>query len=255
MKTMQENRALLSRLWAALPILCALGCGVVQKAYEPRPVPAPLMPVEALASPRRAPVPPTDGSIWVPDQSENLFSGDKAFRKGDIVLVKVIQKNTGTKQANTDTQRKSTISAKIKYALGLEKSINKLTDYTNKNADGTTGPWDPNDLINAESNSTFKGEGSTERSDALQATVSAIVTDVLTNGNLMIYGHQVVQVNNESSVLTVQGVVRPSDISDSNEIDSSRIANADIQFTGSGVLTDKQHPGWAVRVFDWVWPF
>ena len=255
MKTIQENRVFFCRSLAVLLIMSTLGCAVVKKAYEPNPVPAPILPVSALASPRRGPVPQTDGSIWVPDQSENLFSGDKAFRKGDILLVRVIQRNTGTKQANTGTQRKSTISAKIKYALGLEKTINDLTDYTNKNADGTTGAWDPNDLISAESSSEFKGQGSTERSDALQATVSAIVTDVLTNGNLMIYGHQVVRLNNESSVLTVQGIVRPSDISDGNEIDSSRIANADIQFTGSGVLTDKQHPGLAVRVFDWIWPF
>jgi flagellar L-ring protein precursor FlgH len=145
--------------------------------------------------------------------------------------------------------------------LGAEKAINKLTGYKAPiaavGAAAATGAsaWAPNNLINASSASTFAGTGSTDLTDSLQATVSTVVTEVLNNGNLVIYGHQNVQLNNESSILTVQGIVRPSDIGPNNTINSTQIANADIQLTGSGVLTDKQHPGWGTRIFDWVWPF
>lgn len=247
--------------WPGLGLLLIsmLGCGLVKKAYEPNPKAAPVVPIMPVANPVPHPVSTDNGSLWSADQSVNPFSDDKAFRKGDILLVHVIQRNTGSKKANTDTSRQSSIQANIKYALGLEKSINKLTENTSKASaaanSGTAGASASNDLINASSSNAFKGDASTARDDSLEATVSTLVTDVLNNGNLVIYGSQTVQLNNESSVLTVQGIVRPSDIGADNMLESTRIANASIQFTGSGVLSDKQHPGWATRIFDWVSPF
>lgn len=250
------------RLALALALLAPLGGCALERAgrriHQPTmAIPAPVMPVMPAASP----IPPmdqrADGSLWTPGLSGNPFSDDKAFRRGDIVLVRVIQKSSGTKSANLDTKREASISARIKYLLGLEQCINDLTDYKAPAAaaGGSGSSWEPNDLISAESARAYKGQGSAARTDVLQATVSAVVTDVMSNGNLMIYGHQTVMLDNESSVLTVQGVIRPSDIDIDNSIDSARIANANIQFAGSGVITDQQHPGWGMRIFDWVWPF
>lgn len=249
--------------------IAPLGCGAfrsVKKAYEPHVQAVPVLPIMAVAYPVPASGPAAkggDGSLWSPEQSGNLFADDKAFRRGDIILVKVVQKSTASKTANTDSARKSSISANIQYALGLEKAINKLTHYTNMtsttDASGktttATGPWSPNDLINATSGRAYSGQGSTSRDDQLQATVSAVVTEVMSNGNLAIYGHQTVQLNNEATVLTVQGIVRPSDLAADNSIDSSRVANANIQFNGNGVVSDPQQPGWGTRTFDWFWPF
>ena len=232
-------------------LLLGSACAAVQKAYEPAPRPAPYLPPMAEADPQPSPrLEASDGSIYSASAS-SLFGDDKAIHKGDVVLVQVVQKNSGSKKADTDTSRDSSISATINYALGLEKDINKVTDY-NMPAGGT---WAPNPLVDASSTNQFTGAGSTTRSDALTALVSAVVTDVLSNGNLVIYGHQTVTLNNESSVLTVQGIVRPTDISPENIVESTRIANANIQFTGNGVISDKQHPGWGTRLFDLVWPF
>lgn len=238
-----------------LPLALA-GCGferVGRKAFEPQPIIPPVLPVMPAANPNPDFSPRADGSLWTPGLSGNPFSDDKAFRRGDIVLVRVVQKSSGTKKANLDTKRNSSISANIKYLLGMEKGINSVTGYAGAAAAATAAA--SNDLINAQSARQYSGQGSTERTDDLTATVSAIVTDVMSNGNLMIYGHQTVMLDNESSVLTVQGIIRPSDIDAQNSIDSTRLANANIRFTGSGVLSDGQHPGWGTRIFDWVWPF
>jgi flagellar L-ring protein precursor FlgH len=239
-------------------LLFAPGCMGIKKIHEPNPMPHAQLPTTPQANPDMSQFKRADGSIYN-SRPTNLFADDKGLRQGDIVLVRVKQKNTGSKAGNTETKRESSISAKIKYLFGLEDDVNDLTGYTNvtKNADGTktVGEWDPNNMLEASSSSSFKGDATTKRTDSLEATVSAIVTEVLSNGNLVIYGHQTVALNNESSVLTVQGIVRPSDLEDDNSVDSSRIANANIEFTGSGVITDKQHPGWGSRIFDWVWPF
>jgi len=252
---------LVSRL-LTLSLACAPallgGCVVVKEAYKPNPQPAAYTPPVPPELDRAwQPQPMSEGSLYAA-ATPNLFGDDRASRPGDIIQVRVMQRNKGTKSANTETARKSGISARIKYFLGLEDDINKVTGYLDNNTPepkpGTEG-WDPVDLLSAESTTTFSGEGGTERNDNLEATVSAIVTDVMQNGNLVIYGHQTVTLNNEASVLTVQGIVRPSDLDVDNSILSSRIANARIEFTGSGVITDKQHPGWANRIFSWVWPF
>lgn len=218
------------------------GCAVMKQAYAPNPQPAPPFPIMPQADPAPAEVAGLDGSLWPAKGYWNLFADNKALRRGDIVQVVVNQKNSGTKDASTATTRDASISGTIKKFFGFEDEIQKATTK------------DP-ELVSVTSSNSFKGNGTTARKDDLSATVSAIVTDVLADGNLVIYGHQIVTVNNEASVLTVQGIVRPTDIGRGNSIDAGRIANARIQFDGSGVVTDKQHPGWAMRAFDWVWPF
>ena len=229
------------------------GCFAVKKLYEPNPKPAKLEPIRPEAYAVMA-SDAEEGSLWPGYMNWNWFSDDKALRKGDIVLVRVAMNNKGKKDASTETDRSSSIAATIKWFLGLENGINKLTDYNVPSTDDNPA-YNPNELIKAESTRSFSGDGTTERRDDLTATVSAVVTDVLRNGNLVIHGHQIVQLNNESSVLTVQGIIRPTDIAPDNSIASTRIADARIEFTGSGVISDNQHPGVAVRIFDWVWPF
>jgi flagellar L-ring protein precursor FlgH len=217
-------------------------------------MPAPQLPIAKEARIEWTAKKPTDGAIWS-ESSLLWFADDKARQPGDVILVNVVQRNTGTKNANTDTERSSSVLASIKYWLGLEDDINTVQRGDDGTGTRGTAGWSPVPLVEAETSSEFKGSGETARTDNLTATVSAVVTDVLPNGNLVIYGHQAVTLNHEASVLTVQGIVRPSDISSTNVVASERIANADIRFTGSGVITDKQHPGWAMRAMDWVWPF
>lgn len=235
-------RALGTLAVAACIGLATTGCELVMHAYEPNPQPKAPLPIMPQADPPPVDIASLDGSLWPAHTNWNLFADDKAIKQGDTILVLISQKNEGIKNATTETKRESKISASIKRLFGFEDEIQKAT----------TGDAE---LLNIESSSEFSGSGRTERKDDLTATVSAVVIDVLTNGNLVIYGNQVVQINNEASVLTVQGIVRPSDISPENTIESNRIANANIEFDGSGVVTDKQHPGLGMRVFDWVWPF
>lgn len=245
-----------SRIIIMIAVLALLGgCAQIKKAHKPKLEPTPMAPVSVFANPDFDEDRRTPGSLYS-ESHGSIFSDDKAYRRGDIVLVRVVQNSRGSKSASTDTRRDSSISARIRYLLGLEESINGLNGYTdNTTAVPGTAGWNPENLIEASSSSQFQGEGSVERNDTLQATISVIVTEVLNNGNLVVYGSEEVTLNNEASMLTVQGIVRPSDINVENQVDSMRIANAKIEFSGDGVVTDKQHPGWMMRGFDWVWPF
>jgi flagellar L-ring protein precursor FlgH len=105
------------------------------------------------------------------------------------------------------------------------------------------------------STSSQQGNGDINRSEQIQMSVPAIVTQVLPNGNLVIKGSQEVRVNFELRELTIAGIVRPSDISRDNTVAYDRIAEARISYGGRGRITEVQQPGWGQQIYDLYKPY
>ena len=100
-----------------------------------------------------------------------------------------------------------------------------------------------------------QANGEIQRSESLALNVAAVVTDVLPNGNMMIRGSQEVRVNAEMRVLTIAGIVRPSDIGAENTISYDRIAEARISYGGRGRISEVQQPAYGQQILDQVLPF
>ena len=181
------------------------------------------------------------GSIWQ-ESAISLVDDFKARRKGDIVTVVISEEASASKQATTGTKREAGISASIPNFMGIETTA--LADKLNLNA-----------LIKANTSSEFDGSGSTTRKDFLNATISARVMDVLPNGDMRIEGRRSVKVNNEEQIIILEGTVRPKDINHENMVSSTHIADARITYSGDGIITDRQQPGWLFTFIDKVWPF
>jgi flagellar L-ring protein precursor FlgH len=115
--------------------------------------------------------------------------------------------------------------------------------------------FDPFGSIEGSTSNSFKGSGATKRSGNLAASITARVTRVLPNGNLEILGKREITVNNEKQYIALTGIIRPRDISSNNVVLSTYISDAKIVYTGTGVVNDRQNPGWLARVLDTVWPF
>lgn len=113
----------------------------------------------------------------------------------------------------------------------------------------------PGDLADINSSKSTKGDGTVVRDEVITLTVAAIVTQVLPNGNLVLRGRQEIRVNFEVRELWITGVVRPEDISSTNTIDYSKMAEARVVYGGRGVLTDMQQPRYGVQLFDIIYPF
>ena len=183
------------------------------------------------------------GSIWQ-DSSSGFAEDFKARKVGDTVTIVINEQASASKQATTGTSRGSSMSAGIPNLLGLETNMTGIKNW-----------MDLNNLINASASSKFDGSGKTTRQENLNATITAKVVDVLANGNLLIEGKRNVNVNNEDQVIVLTGTVRPRDISADNVVNSIYIADARINYSGKGIISDRQKPGWLMGLLDTIWPF
>ncbi len=183
-----------------------------------------------------------NGSLWQAS-STSLIDDLKARRVGDTLTVIVTEQTSASKEATTGTGRSGSVAAGIPNLLGFEAKMAGLNGM------------DPTKLISASTDSKYSGSGSTTRKDNLTATMTARVMEVLPNGNLLIEGRRNVMVNNEDQMIVLEGTVRPRDITPDNAINSSLIADARITYSGNGVISDRQRPGWLMNIIDVVWPF
>ncbi len=185
----------------------------------------------------------SSGSLWQA-ASGGLVEDFKARTRGDTVTVVITENASASKQATTSTDRQTSIHAGIPNFLGLETNMSGIKNW-----------MDMSNLINASTSSKYDGNGSTTRKENLTATITARVVDVLANGNLLIEGRRYVKVNNEDQIIILEGTVRPKDISPDNLVNSAQIADARITYTGKGLVSDRQSPGWLMNIVDKVWPF
>jgi flagellar L-ring protein precursor FlgH len=151
----------------------------------------------------------------------SLVSETKAVHVGDVLTVVIQEAASATSSADLHAERAFSIS-------GRAASSNSAQPHT----------------ASAGYDSASDGTGRTERTGRLLAQISVRVTDVNENGDLQVSGEQRLQINRESQLITLTGVVRPRDIGENNTVLSSRIANAYIKFDGNGFVARQSRPGW-----------
>jgi len=160
--------------------------------------------------------------------SRSFFSDRRALEIGDMVTVVITEFSTVAATARTSTSKRESVSASI-----LEGS-------------------DDLRAASAEIDNRFAGGGQIERSGKLVAKLAVTVSAVDERGNLIVHGEQDIQVNNERQRIRLDGTVRPEDIGPDNTIPSWRVGSARIEFTGKGLLANKQSPGLMTRILSWL---
>jgi len=183
------------------------------------------------------------GSLY-PQGRGSLFTANKASRVGDILTVAIYEQASAEKEAETETERSSSVG------MGIPKLFGYETALAAKNPN-----LDPSQLVSASTQNDFEGSGSTSREERLTATLTTQVVEQMGNGNLRIAGSKTVRVNNEDQIIRLAGIVRPADIQADNVVNSKHVLDARIEYSGDGVISEKQRPGWLARLFDIAWPF
>lgn len=165
-------------------------------------------------------------SLYHEGSFRSLAADQRARRVGDLVTVMVVENSSATSTANTSAGRDATLGFDLQAPFGARVGSMKFNNQTD-------------------------GHGQTVREGKVLASITVAVRDIAANGDLLIAGEQLLEVNNERQQIKVEGRIRQQDISDTNTVPSTRIADARISYVGEGDLADKQRPGWWQRVLTW----
>lgn len=224
------------------------GCSSVRQAVKGPELsamgyPAALVPQQQVVLvPQQTPA--SSNSLWRAG-ARTFFNDQRARSVGDILTVMVEIDDSAQTQNSTDRERSNNYSAKTPNVFGLESSLGKILP----------SQYDPANALSADGSSTFAGSGSVKRSEKISVTIAAIVSGVLPNGNLIIQGTQEVRTGREVRVLTVSGIARPEDISSTNTIKHTQLAEARISYGGRGDITNMQQAPVAQNLMDKFSPF
>jgi flagellar L-ring protein precursor FlgH len=168
-----------------------------------------------------------------------LARDPKAAAVGDLISIRVAEQASALSSGTTSSSRSSAADHSI---ASLFKPLSAAGALAN--------------LASTANDSSLEGQGSTSRQTTVTATLTAHVTHVMPNGNLIIEGLKEVVVNSERQIVWLRGVVRPADVSPDNSVRSDRIAMMDLRINGKGVVEDAiRRPNILYRIFSKILPF
>ncbi|RAP36950.1 hypothetical protein B1207_05835 [Legionella quinlivanii] len=144
-----------------------------------------------------------------------LIADRRASVPGDLLTVIVLE----TSNAQTSADLGS--SKEIKTALEAS--------YNQKRYDLRLG-------LTGKGNS----KAQTGRNGKIKASLTVRIKAICPNGSYEVEGYQLIQINGEQQRILLSGIVRPEDISPQNTVLSTRIANAQITYTGDGSVSNSQ---------------
>ena len=189
----------------------------------------------------RAPLTPiappvANGSIFqVSDGYSALYEGWRARRVGDPLTIVLVERTAASKSSGSklDSGGGASITPPATGPLAL---------FTNTDA-----------AISGARN--FNGKGSADQSNSLSGEVSVTVAEVYPNGTMLVRGEKRVTLNRGDEFVRIKGIVRFADVSADNRVLSTRVADAQISYTGKGDVARAGRQGWLGRFFQVVSPF
>jgi flagellar L-ring protein precursor FlgH len=108
--------------------------------------------------------------------------------------------------------------------------------------------------LNTSNEQKFAGSGSANQSNSITGQITVVVTRVYENGNLWVQGQKMLTLNQGEEYVRVAGLVRAEDIKPGNIVDSNRVAQAQISYTGAGDVHDASKQNWFGKFFGFIAP-
>lgn len=186
---------------------------------------------------------PAVGSIYS-DAKAGLLEDTRAWRVGDMVMVRIAEHADARGGASTALSRSSDRESSVEELMGLMEMLRAQSPEV-----------DPTTLWKLVSDYEFQGKGNTSRAGSLTGQIGVRVKKEMPNGDLFVEGTKIVMINHEEYHLYISGVVRTADIKADNSVDSSQVADARVEFTGRGDIEEQTQQGWFSWILNKINPF
>jgi flagellar L-ring protein precursor FlgH len=210
-------------------IVTLSACGTVPPTNVHQPMSARPVPLIPLAA--------TPGAIYVSNDNTPLFEIKRARKVGDVLTILINEKTNATKKGNSSAQRSQTSNYGVSALAGLPGK-------------GLLGS-----NLSASSAHKFDGKGETNANDTFSGIITVTVIEVFANGNLLVSGEKQTGVNQDTEFVRFSGVIDPTRIGFGNSISSIEVADAHIEYRGTGTVDSAQIMGWLAKFFLTFLPF
>ena len=230
------------RILALLVVVCAWAANKEDKKPKaPKPTPLDLYVNDAAQHAKTtAEREVSPGSLWTPVSGLTDLARDlRASQIDDLVTIVVSENASAVATGQTKTSRTSSTANSVTSLAGKKSATGALANLL-----GTSGA------------TALDGQGTTSRTTTLTTTLSARVVRLLPNGYLVVEGTKAIGVDSEHQLITVTGVIRPSDITTANTVPSTRVAEMEVKVNGKGVVADStRRPMFLYRLLLGLLPF
>ncbi len=189
-----------------------------------------------VRAPVSPPPAPANGSIFqANDGYAALYEGWRARRVGDPLTIVLVERTAASKSSSSklDSSGSGSITPPATGPLNL---------------------FNPSD-VTLSGRRGFNGQGQADQANSLSGEVSVTVAEVYPNGTMLVQGQKRVTLNRGDEYVRIKGIVRTADVSADNRVLSTRVADAQIAYTGKGDVARAGRQGWLSRFFSVVSPF
>ncbi len=225
---------------ARFPILLLLGLGQLACAFKPvgqevrQEDYAATRPVEQYIPPRE------NGAIYQPGMPVGLFDRVTARRIGDIVTIVLKENTNASASSNTSASKDQKVEMPGPTLAGQPVEKDGVPVLENQ----------------VDAGREFNGQGTSAQSSTFSGHITVTVSEVLANGNLVVRGQKLMLFNQSQEYIRLTGIIRPVDIRPDNTVDSYRVADVKLAYSGDGVLSNANSMGPLARFFQSnVWPY
>jgi len=216
--------------------LAALLAALVAGCVTTTPPTAVHQPMTARPEPARN-VAPVNGAIYNVANARPLFEDRRARFVGDTLTINITEKTQASKISENKTARSQTVDASVPTVVGLPF----------KGAQGMT--------LSASDTNNFDGKGQNNSSNDFTGTITVTVIEVYPNGNLLVSGEKQIGLKEGEEFVRFSGVVNPVNVSSTNTVQSTQVADARIEYKANGFIDSAQVMGWLSRFFLTFMPF
>ena len=184
------------------------------------------------------------GSIWAKANScrQALHSDDTAKQVGDILAIIIDEHSEIDNETSRQMNKKSSRKGKVTSDISLLGKINALTGRLFNLTDMD---------LETEAETDFDGSADYDSERSVKDQITVTVQDVQPNGNLVVLGQIEREVSGDAQIVQVSGVVRLSDITFANTVNSEQVANLQISYSQRGRENRFTKPGEVTFVDSW----
>ncbi|MCW5765517.1 MAG: flagellar basal body L-ring protein FlgH [Phycisphaeraceae bacterium] len=202
-------------------------------------------PIAPAPSPARA----SDGAPTLAEASLMVVVPPKprTYQKHDKIEIIINETSIQKYEQSLDAKKKYDLLGELKYFPSIQKL---LEEATLTEGIGTVKP-----KVGLTADGKFKGDGTYERKDRFTARISALVVDVKPNGLLVVEAKESISSDEETKTMVLAGICDPKDVTNTNTVQSSQLANLNIHVEHSGQIKDSATKGLIPRLFETLFNF